>query len=82
MFENRLARRKFGPKRGKVTGERGSCAIRSFIICTHPHLSNCQIQVRENDVGGACGTHRRGEKSVKGFTGNFRREEITGKTET
>jgi hypothetical protein len=39
-------------------------------------------QVRENDVGGACGTHRREEKSVTGFTGKFRREETTGKTET
>jgi hypothetical protein len=31
-------------------------------------------------VGGACGTHGRGEKSVQGFGGKARRKEITRKT--
>jgi hypothetical protein len=30
-------------------------------------------------VGGACGTHGRGEKSVQGFDGKNRRQETTGK---
>jgi hypothetical protein len=31
-------------------------------------------------VGGACGTHGRGEESVQGFGGKARRKETTGKT--
>jgi hypothetical protein len=31
-------------------------------------------------LGGACGTHGRGEKSVQGFGGKARRKETTGKT--
>jgi hypothetical protein len=31
-------------------------------------------------VGGACGTHGRGEKIVLGFGGKARRKETTGKT--
>jgi hypothetical protein len=37
-------------------------------------------QVKANEVGGACGTHGRGEKSVQGFGGKARRKETTGKT--
>jgi hypothetical protein len=35
---------------------------------------------KANEVGGACGTHGRGEKSVQGFGGKARRKETTGKT--
>jgi hypothetical protein len=45
--------------------------MRNFIICT---------QVKANKVGGACGTHGRGEKSVQGFGGKARRKETAGKT--
>jgi hypothetical protein len=31
-------------------------------------------------MGGACGTHGRGEKGVQGFGGKARRKETTGKT--
>jgi hypothetical protein len=37
-------------------------------------------QVKANEVGGVCGTHGRGEKSVQAFGGKFRRKETTGKT--
>jgi hypothetical protein len=36
MFENRVLRRMFGPKRDEVTGE--SCTVGSFIICTHHQI--------------------------------------------
>jgi hypothetical protein len=41
VFENRVLRRIFGPKRDEVTGEWSilSYTIRSFIICTHPYIS-------------------------------------------
>jgi hypothetical protein len=34
-------------------------------------------QITENEVGGACGTHGRGEKRVKGFGGKARKKEAT-----
>jgi hypothetical protein len=36
-------------------------------------------QVKANEVGGACGTHGRGDKSVQVFGGKARRKETTGK---
>jgi hypothetical protein len=39
VFENRVLRRIFVPKRDEVTGEWGSCTMRNFIICTHPQIS-------------------------------------------
>jgi hypothetical protein len=53
----------------------GSCTMRNFIICAHPQIS--LGQVKANEVGGACGTHGGGEKSVQGFGGKARRKEIT-----
>jgi hypothetical protein len=37
--------------------------------------------VKANEVGGACGTHGTGEKSVQGFVGKAHRKETTRKTE-
>jgi hypothetical protein len=34
MFENRVLRRIFGPKRDEVTGEWRNYITRSFVICT------------------------------------------------
>jgi hypothetical protein len=39
VFEKRVLRRIFGPKRDEVTGNRGRCTMRNFIICTHPQIS-------------------------------------------
>jgi hypothetical protein len=39
VFENRVLRRIFGPKRDEVTGERIKLTMRSFIIYTHPQIS-------------------------------------------
>jgi hypothetical protein len=46
--------------------------MRSVMFCTHPKYHQAD-QVKEDEVGGACGTHRRGEKSVQGFVGKARR---------
>jgi hypothetical protein len=35
VFENRVLRRIFGPKRDEVMGEQRNCIMGSFIICTH-----------------------------------------------
>jgi hypothetical protein len=35
VFENRVLRRVFGPKRDEVTGELRNYIMRSLMICTH-----------------------------------------------
>jgi hypothetical protein len=39
VFENRVLRRIFGPKRDEVTGDWRKFTMRNFIICTHPEIS-------------------------------------------
>jgi hypothetical protein len=34
VFENKVLRRIFGPKRDEVTGGGENCIMRSFVICT------------------------------------------------
>jgi hypothetical protein len=49
--------------------------MRNLIICTHPQIPlGRSNQVKANEVGGACGTHGRGEKSVQGFGGKPKKE--------
>jgi hypothetical protein len=38
-------------------------------------------QLKDIEVGGACGTHGRGEESVQGFNGKAPRKETTRKIE-
>jgi hypothetical protein len=53
--------------------------VRSFIIYTHPQISLGR-SIMENEVGGTCGMHGRGEESVQGFGGKSQRKETTWKT--
>jgi hypothetical protein len=78
VFENRVLRRIFGPKRDEVTGEWRMLHNEEL----HNLYSSPDIirQVKANGVGRACGTHGRGEKSVQGFDGKVRRKETTWKT--
>jgi hypothetical protein len=39
VFESRVLRRIFGPKRDEVREIGGSCTMRNFIICTHTQIS-------------------------------------------
>jgi hypothetical protein len=39
VFENRVLRRLFEPKRDEVTGEWRKLHNEEFIICTHPEIS-------------------------------------------
>jgi hypothetical protein len=78
VFENRVLRRIFGPKRDEVTGEwRKLNNEELHNLYSFPDIIR---QVKANEVGGACGTHGRREKSVQGFGGKARRKETTGKT--
>jgi hypothetical protein len=78
VFENRVLRGIFGPKRNEVTGEWRSCTMWSFITCTHHQISSGRSD-QENEVGGARGTNGRGEKRLQGFGGKARRKKTTWK---
>jgi hypothetical protein len=77
VFEYRVLRRIFGPKRDEVTGEWRRLHIEEL----HNLYSSPDIirQVKANEFGGAFGTHGRGEKIVQGFGGKVRRKETTRK---
>jgi hypothetical protein len=78
VFENRVLRRIFVPKRNEVTGEwRNLHNEELHNLYSSPHIIR---QVKANEVGGACGTHGRREKCVQGVGGKALRKETTGKT--
>jgi hypothetical protein len=78
VFENRVLRRIFGSKRDDVTGEwRNLHNEELHNLYSYPDIIR---QVKVNEVGGACGTHGRGEKSVQGFGEEAPRKEPTWKT--
>jgi hypothetical protein len=60
VFENRVLRRIFGPKRDKVTGGGENCIMRSFITCACAKY-NSNDQVKDDDMDKACSTNG-GEK--------------------
>jgi hypothetical protein len=51
---------------------------RRLIICTHHQISSADY-VKDDEVGGACGTHGRGEKSMQGFGWKARKKETSRK---
>jgi hypothetical protein len=69
VFENRVLRRIFGRKWDEVTGEwRKLHNGELHNLYSSPDIIR-QIKSRRMRVGGACGTHGRGEKCVQGFGG-------------
>jgi hypothetical protein len=80
VFENRVLRRIFGPKRDEVTGEwRKFHNEELHNLYPSPDII-MQVKVKANEVGGTCSTHGRGQKSVQGLSGKARRKETTLKT--
>jgi hypothetical protein len=80
VFENRVLRRIFAPNRDAMTGEWRK--LHNEVDLLHNLYSSPDIirQVKANEVGGACGTHGRGERSVQGFGEKAGRKETTWKT--
>jgi hypothetical protein len=78
VFENGVLRRICGPKRDEVTGEWKKLHNEELHnLYSYPDIIR---QVKANEVGVACSTHGRGEKSVQGLGGKARREKTTWKT--
>jgi hypothetical protein len=59
VFENRVLRRIFGPKRDEMTGDWRNCIMRNFITVLLAK-QNSNDQVKEDAIGRACSTN--GEK--------------------
>jgi hypothetical protein len=51
----------------------------TFVLITGYYYAD---QIKENEMGEACGTHGRGEKRVQYFGGKARRKKTTWKTKT
>jgi hypothetical protein len=59
------------PKRDEVTGEWRKLHNEEL------HILYSSLNIKENEVGGTCGTHGRGQEFVQGFDGKARRKEPT-----
>jgi hypothetical protein len=67
VFDNRVLRRIFGPKRDDVTGEwRKLHSEELHNLYSSPDIIRQVKSSQGNEVGGAFSTHGRGEKSVQG----------------
>ena len=61
MFENRVLRRIFGPKRDEVAGSGGN-VMRSLMICTPHQVFGDHIE--KNGIVGVCDTYGRQERYI------------------
>ena len=80
VFENRVLRRLFGPKRDEVTGKRRKLHNEEInVLYSSPNIMRA-IKI-ENEMGGACSAYGGGERHVQDFGGETWRKETTGETQ-
>jgi hypothetical protein len=65
VFENRVLRRVFGPKRDEVTGEWRKLHNEELNYL----YSLPNIVIKKNEMGWACATYGRGERCAQGVGG-------------
>jgi hypothetical protein len=68
VFENRVLRRVFGPKRDEVTGNGENYIMRSLMICILTQYC-AGGKIKKNEMGCACGAYEGGERCAQGFGG-------------
>ena len=69
VFENRVLRRVFGPKRDEVTGEWRKLHNEELNdMYSLPNIVRV-VKSRENEMGGACGAFGGGERGAQGSGG-------------
>ena len=81
VFENRVLRKIFGPRRDEVTGEwRRLHNKELYALYSSPNYhSGDQIKI---EIRRACSTYGGQKKCIRGFGGETREKEITWKTPT
>jgi len=62
VFENKVLRRVFGPKRDEVTGNGENYIMRSLVILTQYCAGG---KIEKNEMGGACGPYGGGERCAQ-----------------
>jgi hypothetical protein len=68
VFENRVLRRIFGPRRDEVTGEWKTFHNEELIdLYSSPNI--VRVIKIENEMGGACSTYGGEERCIQGFGG-------------
>jgi len=67
VFENKVLRGIFEPKRDEATAEGKKYIRRSLIICTR-HLIMIGDQIEKNEVGWSCSTYGREEMCIQGLS--------------
>jgi hypothetical protein len=71
VFENRVLRRTFGPKRDEVTGERRKRHIEELSdLYSSPNIARL-MKSRRMRWGGACSTYGGDERRMQGFGGEI-----------
>jgi hypothetical protein len=67
VFDNRVLRRIFGPKRDEVTGEcRELHNVELNDLCSSPNIVRV---IKKNEVGGLCSTYGGEYRCLQGFGG-------------
>ena len=80
VFENRVLKRVFAPKRDEVTGE---CRkLHNEELRDLYSLLCADGKIEKNEVGGACGAYGGGERCAQGSSGEIRGKEAIGETQT
>jgi hypothetical protein len=80
VFENRVLKRIFGPKRDDVTGEWRKLHNEELHNLYSSPDNVRQVKSRRMTWAGHVARNGRGEKTVQGFGGKARRKETTWKT--
>jgi hypothetical protein len=79
VFENRVLRGVFGPKRAEVTGEWRKLHNEELNgLYSSPNFSGDEI---ENEMGGACSTYGGEGRCIQGFVVETRGKETTWETQ-
>jgi len=69
VFENRVLRRIFGPKRDEVTGEWRKLHNEELNnLYSSPNIVRV-VKIKKNEMGGACSAYGGGERCVQDFGG-------------
>ena len=80
MFENRVLRRVFGPKRDEVTGEWRKLHNEELRDqYSLPNIAGGKME--KNEMGGACGAYGGGERCAQGSGGETGGKETTWETQ-